>query len=304
MTTPNQCQFWDCDETIRRAHFLCSTHYPGYLAGAIDQCQSCGQYKDAEYDVCMTCYRKTGGAREDHSPVAQQRAEYADEALLEELRSLRRDLAREHRLQEFRVFENATLQEMADTRPVTPAAMLAIHGVGTVKMERYGWDFLQVIQRCAGVNAGMRSPPSSPLPAAAAQRDNREFAADKDADRFFVYILLMNNGEYYIGQTREIHERLHEHRNSMSQSTKGREPKLQWFTTVGTRKEAADLEAELQQLNSNPIGRREINRWVVDFKKLVDELDYNPHQSMAQPSVPERPMPHGGVAPPSSRRRS
>ena len=303
MTTSNQCQFWDCDITIRRAHFLCSTHYPDYLAGIIDQCQSCGQYKDAKYDVCMTCRRKTGSASENHAPFAEQRAEYTNEALLEELRSLRRDLAKEFHLQEFRVFENATLQEMAETRPVTSEAMLSIYGVGSVKMERYGWDFLQVIQQCAGVNAGQRRQWETP-PTDATQRDNREFVADKDADRFFVYILLMNNGEYYIGQTREIHERLHEHRNNMSQSTKDRVPKLQWFTTVETRKEAADLEAELQQLNSNPTGRRGINRWVVDFKKLIDELDYEPHQSSARLSVPERPMPHGGVAPPSFRRRS
>ena len=138
----------------------------------------------------------------------------------------------------------------------------------------------------------------------AGQQGNRGFRADSDANRFFVYVLLMNNGEYYIGQTREIHERLHEHRNGMSHQTRGREPKLQWFTTVATRKEAADLEAELQQLNSNPAGRREINRWVVNFKKLVDELDYDPHNSTGTRTVHERRMPYGGVTPPSQGRQT
>ena len=207
MTTQNQCRFWDCTETIRRNYFLCSTHYPLYEARAIDQCPMCGKYKAVEYEVCLTCRRRTSGA-----------------------------------------------------------------------------------QTSSHVNT--------------AQRDDREFPADKDADRFFVYILLMNNSEYYIGQTREIHERLHEHRNNMSQSTKDREPKLQWFTTVQTRSEAADLEAELQQLNSSAVGRREINRSIVDFKQLSDQLDYTPHRSQAQSTVQERRLPYGGVTPPSRRQRS
>ncbi len=270
------CQFWDCSETIPKNHFLCPNHYPDYSAGAIDKCRSCGQYKKIEDEICKTC---------------------SDEALLEELRSMRRNLAREHRLQEFFVFSNKSLDEMVEKRPVTPEAMLAISGVGAAKMKGFGRDFLQVIQQYAGMNAGRQSAQPTP-PSNTVQRDDREFAADKDADRFFVYVLLMNDGDYYIGQTRELLERLHEHRNNMTQSTKGREPKLQWFTTVQTRKEAADLEAELQRLNSNPAGRREIIRWVVDFEKLVAELDFDPHKS----SVRERPTPFGGVAPPSSRR--
>ncbi len=62
MTTPNQCQFWDCKETIRRNYFLCSPHYSRYEAGMIDQCKSCGQYKDAKDDVCLNCYGQTASA--------------------------------------------------------------------------------------------------------------------------------------------------------------------------------------------------------------------------------------------------
>lgn len=219
------------------------------------------------------------------------------EALLEELRSLRRTLARKHRMQISWVFSNKTLEEMAKKRPVTPEAMLMISGVGPAKLDQFGPDFLNVITSFAETNA-VRQSPQSPPPSNVPRRDNREFAADKHADRFFVYVLMQNNGEYYVGQTRELKERLHEHRNNMSQSTKGTEPKLQWFTTVSTRKEAASLEAELQRLNSNPVGRREIHRWVVDLKSLVAELDHDPHP----PSVRERPTPYGGVSPPSYRR--
>ncbi|MCE2499868.1 MAG: HRDC domain-containing protein [Dehalococcoidia bacterium] len=255
MTTRNQCQFWDCDETIPSNHFLCSArdHYAGYKAGTTDQCPACGTYKDSgNADCCM----------------------------YEEMRSLRRKLARANNSQEFIVFSNETLQEMARNRPMTPEAMLEITGVGPSKLERYGADFLRLMRERAGGDANQQHPHPQPH-ANSAQRDDREFPADKDADRFFVYILLLNNGEYYVGQTREIHERLLEHRNNQSRSTRRKEPKLQWFTTVRTRSEAADLETELQQLNSNANDRREINRWIVDFKQLYDQLDYTPHKPQA-----------------------
>ena len=56
MTTQSQCQFWDCCESIRRNHFLCSKHYPRYQAGTIDQCPACGGYKQRRYDVCGNCH--------------------------------------------------------------------------------------------------------------------------------------------------------------------------------------------------------------------------------------------------------
>ena len=179
-----------------------------------------------------------------------------------------------------------------------------------VRQQRHGhphWngtapDFLHVIRESVPEPPVKehRQPPPRP---STVQRDNREFPADKEADRFFVYILLLNGGEYYIGQTREIDERMHEHRNNMSQSTRGREPKLQWFTTVDTRSQAADLEAELQKLNSNPTDRRKITRLVADFKRLAVQLDYTPHRPAAGNTIQERPLPYGGMTPPSTRRR-
>ena len=69
--------------------------------------------------------------------------------MLEELRGLRRNLARTHRLQDFMVFSNDTLEQLATMRPTTAAAMLTVNGVGPVKMERFGWDFLRVIREYA-----------------------------------------------------------------------------------------------------------------------------------------------------------
>ena len=110
-----------------------------------------------------------------------------------------------------------------------------------------------------------------------------------------MYILNLDGGEYYVGQTRELHERLLEHRNNMSRGTKGRNPKLVWFTTASTRDEAVGLERYLQQLNSGPTGRREINRRVVQFKQWVDELDFSPSQPTAENPSAKAPRPSGGI---------
>ena len=142
MTTPNQCQFWDCDEIIRRNHFLCALHYEGYEMGLINQCPSCGQYKDTEYDVCLVCYRQPAAAARVSVATSAPRAGASDAALLEELRGLRRSMARRDGLQEFMVFSNDTLEQLAAVRPTTERALLAISGIGPAKMERYGADVL------------------------------------------------------------------------------------------------------------------------------------------------------------------
>ena len=61
MTTRKQCQFWDCEETIRRGQFLCYSHYTDYKAGMINQCPECGKYKDGKYSICKACYEQSTG---------------------------------------------------------------------------------------------------------------------------------------------------------------------------------------------------------------------------------------------------
>ncbi len=106
------------------------------------------------------------------------------------------------------------------------------------------------------------------------QREHSEAweARDADAKEFFVYILKLQGGSFYAGQTRELRERLMEHRDGTTKSTAGKDPKLVWFSTVSTRDQATALEVELKRLcDENP---REIRRWVVGFNDLVKELDF------------------------------
>jgi ATP-dependent DNA helicase RecQ len=76
----------------------------------------------------------------------QQFADPVDLALWEELRALRRALAEEHGVPPYVIFHDATLAEMVARRPGSSGAMLAIDGIGQVKLERFGRDFLALIK--------------------------------------------------------------------------------------------------------------------------------------------------------------
>ena len=128
-----------------------------------------------------------------------------------------------------------------------------------------------------------------------------EIEDNHSTTEFFVYVLTLDGGTYYVGNTNDLHARLQEHRTNMSQSTKGRNPKLVWFTTVPTRSEAEDLEKELNNLNANTQTRREIHRMVVRFKQLVVELDFAAPRPEVENTIQEHRLPYGGVTP-SSRR--
>ena len=73
-----------------------------------------------------------------------------DEALFEELRALRKQLADEQNVPAYVVFSDATLAEMAARRPATQAELLDVNGVGQAKFERYGQAFLEAIAGRAG----------------------------------------------------------------------------------------------------------------------------------------------------------
>ena len=44
------------------------------------------------------------------------------------------------------IFSDATLRDMLEQRPTTSSAMLSVSGVGDVKLERFGGEFLEVIR--------------------------------------------------------------------------------------------------------------------------------------------------------------
>ncbi len=69
-----------------------------------------------------------------------------DRALFAKLRELRKSIADGEDIAPFIVFNDATLSELARVQPVNSSQMLAISGIGDVKLSRYGQVFMQVIK--------------------------------------------------------------------------------------------------------------------------------------------------------------
>jgi ATP-dependent DNA helicase RecQ len=71
--------------------------------------------------------------------------EGVDRGLFESLKDLRRDIARERGVPAYVLFSDATLRDMARTRPRSPAALLNVRGVGERKLNDLGQLFLERI---------------------------------------------------------------------------------------------------------------------------------------------------------------
>ncbi len=70
-----------------------------------------------------------------------------DHDLFELLRALRKQLADEQDIPPYIVFSDRTLRDMAAQLPQSAADMLAVSGVGEMKLQRYGKQFLNLIRR-------------------------------------------------------------------------------------------------------------------------------------------------------------
>lgn len=70
-----------------------------------------------------------------------------DKELFGRLRELRIRIAKEKGLPAYIIFSNAALKEMAEKKPVTEDRFLDINGVGSMKLETYGEEFMAEIKR-------------------------------------------------------------------------------------------------------------------------------------------------------------
>ncbi len=78
-------------------------------------------------------------------PAVKAMVDEEDAPLLSALKAKRRALAEAARVPAYVIFNDRTLIEMAQKRPATPDEMMAISGVGTKKLERFGAAFLEII---------------------------------------------------------------------------------------------------------------------------------------------------------------
>lgn len=80
-----------------------------------------------------------------HNPQRQGVVNY-DKDLFARLRFLRKQIADKENIPPYIVFNDATLQEMAQYMPTNNIEMLQINGVGSIKLERFGQPFIKLIQ--------------------------------------------------------------------------------------------------------------------------------------------------------------
>jgi ATP-dependent DNA helicase RecQ len=130
-------------------------HLVGYFGEALAPgCASCdrclGEDLAAGFRAKKKRARVVAAARDDGTvPVARLHPalDAEDEGLFQALRELRSQLAVDRRVPAYVVFSDATLLEIARRRPASHAELLAVSGVGTAKLERYGDVFLAAIAR-------------------------------------------------------------------------------------------------------------------------------------------------------------
>ncbi|MCP5008029.1 MAG: DNA helicase RecQ [Planctomycetes bacterium] len=86
-----------------------------------------------------------------------------DETLFERLRVLRMKYSEEQQVPPYIIFSDKALHEMCAFFPVTPDDMKRINGVGDVKLERYGSDFIIAIKSYLDENPDISVPRPQPL---------------------------------------------------------------------------------------------------------------------------------------------
>jgi ATP-dependent DNA helicase RecQ len=89
--------------------------------------------------------RKSSKA-ERGSRVKESYAEVNDDPLWLALKAKRMELAKEQGVPPYVIFHDSTLLEIHQQKPASLSAMSLITGVGQAKLERYGDEFLQVLE--------------------------------------------------------------------------------------------------------------------------------------------------------------
>ncbi len=131
---------------------------------------------------------------------------------------------------------------------------------------------------CRNCNASRSQAARSARPSRYEPESNPKWdAADQEGDVFFIYILKLDGGKFYAGHTRELRERMGEHRDGKTRSTAGKNPLLVWFEDVETREDAAQGEAYLKELIDK--NEREVRRMVNDFQDLVSLVHLESNQN-------------------------
>ncbi|WP_407269182.1 DNA helicase RecQ [Radiobacillus sp. PE A8.2] len=95
-----------------------------------------------------------------------------DEALFEELRQLRRQVAEEKAVPPYVIFSDATLKEICRYLPTSEQEMLVLKGVGAKKFEQYGEIFLEPVSAWLETHEAPPRPPAASVSSALPKKES------------------------------------------------------------------------------------------------------------------------------------
>lgn len=101
--------------------------------------------KPVSFHMVLNNLFEEANADDEESEAAASGANAADEALLEQLKELRKKVSKEKNLPPFVIFLESSLEDMATMFPTTMAELEKISGVSKGKALRYGKPFLDMI---------------------------------------------------------------------------------------------------------------------------------------------------------------
>jgi ATP-dependent DNA helicase RecQ len=117
-----------------------------YFGEQIDDCGESCHICTSEDILAGTLSQIGSQRRRGGQPTSGSADDLRETPLFEALKAVRRGIADERSVPAYVVFSDATLLAMTDLRPTTAAGLLAVPGVGPVKLERYGKAFLEVME--------------------------------------------------------------------------------------------------------------------------------------------------------------
>ena len=81
------------------------------------------------------------------APKKKKNPSKRDPLLAIKLRELRDDISKAESIPHFQIFTQVTLYEICDLLPRTPKELLKINGMGKIRVEKYGEEILEVIEK-------------------------------------------------------------------------------------------------------------------------------------------------------------
>ena len=122
---------------------------------------------DIDYGI-IRCVVNADNPAPPAAPAPSVVSAAPDADVLAALKAWRRDQAQVENVPPYVIFHDATLERIAAARPQTREELLAVHGVGPRKMERYGADVLRLVALRGtapdSVAAFLARPHPRPLP--------------------------------------------------------------------------------------------------------------------------------------------